>query len=172
MRLRAGGPRRGVRLARLAEGRRLRFFRQSQPSQPQTAALGCELRRTRQFGSPRALGGLVPAVPHIGRHHTLSHDATRTARRKLKRRLLFHHSYLCRGAATQEGNEPAAKFCGELLYCNHRSPASSDGRGNFKVQPLRSHRAPFRARSTVLTHATLMASDVRSCCGWDHHQKA
>src|SRR5262249_57574097 len=68
---------------------------------------------------------------------THSH-ATRTARRKLKRRRLSHHSYLCRDATTQEGNEAAAKFCGELLYCNHRSQASSNGRGSFKVQPLRS----------------------------------
>src|SRR5262249_23472690 len=58
-------------------------------------------RRTRQFGPPRALGGLGPAVHDIRRHHTLSHT-TRTARRKLERRLLSHHSYLCRGATRQE----------------------------------------------------------------------
>ena len=83
------------------------------------------------------------------------------------------HSYLCRGATTQAGNEASAEFCGELLYSNHRSQASSHGRGTSKVQPPTCATiGPFRTGSTVLTHATLMASDVKSCCGLDHHRKA
>jgi hypothetical protein len=60
------------RLAYAVEGRRFRLLRQSQPAQPQIAALGRELRRTRQFRPPRALGSLGPAIHHIGRHHTRS----------------------------------------------------------------------------------------------------
>jgi hypothetical protein len=66
------------RLAHAVEGRRFRLLRQSQPAQPQIAALGRQLRRTRQFRPPRALGGLSPAIHHIGRHHTRSHT-THTA---------------------------------------------------------------------------------------------
>ena len=53
---------RGRRLAYAAERRRFRLLRQSQPAQPQIAALGRELRRARQFRPPRAFGGLGPAI--------------------------------------------------------------------------------------------------------------
>src|SRR6266446_5980444 len=54
---------------------------------------------------------------------THSHT-TRTARRKLKRRLLSYHSYLCRGATTQEGMSLrpnfAANCCIAITDLRHR----------------------------------------------------
>jgi hypothetical protein len=50
-------------------GRRSRFFRKPEPPHPQTPTIGCDLRRTRQFGAPRAFGGLLLAVLCIRRHY-------------------------------------------------------------------------------------------------------
>src|SRR5262249_31955208 len=107
---------------------------------------------------------------------TLSHYAdsthfalTRTTRPKLERRLLSHHSYLCRDATRQEvmNLRPnfAADCCIAITDPGHRPTVVV----RLKCNHPRAAIAPFRA---VLTHATLMASDVRACCGLDHHRKA
>ncbi len=122
MRLRAGGPDRGVRLARSAEGRRLRFFRQSQPSQAQTAVAGCDLRRTRQFGPPRAFGGLGPAVHYIRRHCTLSVRGQRAASQCGNASgATVPSSLLMPCCGMQEEDPLRSRFCGELLCWYQRS---------------------------------------------------
>src|SRR5262249_51880005 len=111
----------------------------------------------------------------ITRSHTTrtahSH-ITLMARFKLKRRLLSHHSYLCRGATRQEIMNPrpnfAANCCIAITHLRHRPTVVV----RLKCNHPPAATAPFRAGSTVLTHATLMASDVRACCDLDHHRKA
>ncbi len=90
---------------------------------PKLRRLGCDLRRTRQFGAPRAFGGLRLAVHYIRRHRTLSIRGQRAASpmRERMRRYCPIIDYLCRAARNQEDDRPAVKFCGEVLYCNHRS---------------------------------------------------
>jgi hypothetical protein len=76
----------GCRAGSLRGGRRhaaarFRSLRQSKPAQPQGAALGRNLRRTRQFRAARALGGLRQTVHCVRRHHALSTRGRRAASR-------------------------------------------------------------------------------------------
>jgi len=113
---------------RAAEGRRFRLLRQAQPAQPQIAALGRELRRTRQFRPPRALGGLGPAIHHVRRHHALSHTthaangaAPFPSANAFGAATVAIGKYSSHAVRKQGDNRALGKFRAELWHCSHTS---------------------------------------------------
>ena len=118
---------RGGRLLREDDGRpaaRFGLLRELEPLQAETAAALHDFRGSCQTGAPRALGGLIPAIPCIRRHDASATGTnTKAAGRRSALAATSPNSREYSGASVrnQENDGLRERFARHLLYRRHTS---------------------------------------------------